>query len=265
MLEKQIQFEELFNKNQEWRTLIEQFSDKQTIAELEEADIPISFGIKALIKVYQHKQVSPEILIAELIDSKYEAQTCADLLTKMFESNLIGFNENWNRFVTLFDIDDEIKTNMEKWQFPLPLIIEPMKVKNNHSNGYHKFNNESLLLNNSYHKEDICLDHINRVNKIPLSINLDVAYNIKNKWKNLDKKNIKETLKEYRTRVNNFERYMRVAYMNMELIAQEGNKCYLTHAYDKRGRTYSRGYHILDQGNDWNKACVEFHHKEFIE
>jgi len=36
----------------------------------------------------------------------------------------------------------------------------------------------------------------------------------------------------------------------------------LTHKYDKRGRCYSQGYHVNPQGNDWNKAVIEFAEKE---
>jgi DNA-directed RNA polymerase len=37
-----------------------------------------------------------------------------------------------------------------------------------------------------------------------------------------------------------------------------GNRFWLTHKYDKRGRTYCQGYHVSYQGNDYNKACIEF-------
>lgn len=33
---------------------------------------------------------------------------------------------------------------------------------------------------------------------------------------------------------------------------------WLTHKYDKRGRTYACAYHLNYQGNDWSKAIVEF-------
>jgi DNA-directed RNA polymerase len=38
----------------------------------------------------------------------------------------------------------------------------------------------------------------------------------------------------------------------------------MTHKYDKRGRTYSQGYHIQPQGSDWNKAVIEFADKEIV-
>jgi DNA-directed RNA polymerase len=50
----------------------------------------------------------------------------------------------------------------------------------------------------------------------------------------------------------------------MDLMFTAGNRFYMTHKYDKRGRTYSQGYHINPQGNDWNKAVIEFADKEVI-
>ena len=47
-------------------------------------------------------------------------------------------------------------------------------------------------------------------------------------------------------------------------MTQEDPTFYLTHAYDKRGRTYAQGYHVSYQGNDWNKACVQFGRAEAL-
>ena len=264
MQEKQIRLEEMFHKNQEYSVLKKEFSDPEIISELEKIGIPISFGIKVLIATYQNKRIDIPTLGGMLINN-YKPKEISEYLLKLAESNLIDYDPNSEQFVTIFDIDPKVKKEIDMYQFPLPMIVEPKKIKNNHTNGYLKVNNTSLLLNHSYHNEDICLDHINRVNRIPLTINLDVAYNVKNQWKNLDKRTPKESQMQFRNRVKAFEKYMHTAYTVMEVLNQEGNKIYLPHAYDKRGRTYSRGYHVLDQGNDWNKACVEFFHKEFID
>lgn len=265
MKDRQIKLEELFSKNQELAVLTKEFSDDAILETLTKINVPISFGLRVLVQVYLHKQVDIGTLAGILLSEEYNEETISKYLDVMSDNDLIDYNETTEKFITVYDIDSKVKKDLEMYQFPLPMIVEPKKVKNNHSNGYLKCGNSSLLLNDSYHKEDICLDHINRVNRVPLSIDLDTAYNCKNQWKNLDKKLPKESLKEFRQRVKNFEKYMQTAYRVMEILTQEGNKVYLTHAYDKRGRTYSRGYHFLDQGNDWNKACVQFFNKEFIE
>ena len=50
-----------------------------------------------------------------------------------------------------------------------------------------------------------------------------------------------------------FEKYDRTAKDVIDLLIQEGNEFYLTHRYDKRGRTYSQGYQI--QGVRHDKSC----------
>lgn len=59
-----------------------------------------------------------------------------------------------------------------------------------------------------------------------------------------------------------FEKYDRTAKDVLDHVRIHGNEFYLTHRYDTRGRTYSQGYHVNPQGNDWNKAIVEFAKEE---
>lgn len=111
---------------------------------------------------------------------------------------------------------------------------------------------------------DVCLDHINRMNSQRLCINWNVANFVKNEWSSLDKPKEGETRKDFEKRVRAFEKYDRTAKGVMELVTQEGNNFSLAHRYDKRGRTYSSGYHINYQGTSWNKAVVEFADKELV-
>jgi DNA-directed RNA polymerase len=50
----------------------------------------------------------------------------------------------------------------------------------------------------------------------------------------------------------------------MEHLAVADDRFYLTNKYDKRGRTYSQGYHVNPQGADWNKGVIELADKELI-
>lgn len=49
-----------------------------------------------------------------------------------------------------------------------------------------------------------------------------------------------------------------------ELIAK-GNKFWMTHRPDFRGRLYSQGYHVNTQGNSFRKAIVELAEPEIVE
>ena len=48
-------------------------------------------------------------------------------------------------------------------------------------------------------------------------------------------------------------------------MVSQGNRFYLTHKVDKRGRIYAQGYHITTQGTAFKKAMIELAEPEFIE
>ena len=48
------------------------------------------------------------------------------------------------------------------------------------------------------------------------------------------------------------------------MLINEGNRFYLTHKYDKRGRTYCQGYHVSYQGNTYRKAILQLADKELV-
>ena len=49
------------------------------------------------------------------------------------------------------------------------------------------------------------------------------------------------------------------------MMATQGNRFYLTHKVDKRGRIYSHGYHINTQGSAFKKAMLELADAELIQ
>ena len=71
-----------------------------------------------------------------------------------------------------------------------------------------------------------------------------------------------ETRADFEKRRRAFEKYDRTAKDVIGLLQQEGSEFYLTHKYDKRGRTYCQGYHVTYQGAPWNKAVIEFADQE---
>src|SRR5690606_15354988 len=132
----------------------------------------------------------------------------------------------------------------------------PLPLKDNLSTGY-LTGKASVILRDNHHDGDVCLDHLNRMNSIQFSINQEVATNVKNHWKGLDKKNEDETYNDFNKRQKAFDKYSRVADHVINILMKAGNNLRLTTAYDKRGRTYCRGFHITYQGTDWNKAVLE--------
>lgn len=178
--------------------------------------------------------------------------------------DLVDWSAALKLFIVKFDISPEVQAEIDRFQYPLPMVIKPMKVRNNHDTGYILSRN-SLILKKNHHDDDICLDHINRVNNIKFTLNFDTAHMIANSWRNLDKPKSGETKQDFDRRVRAFEKYDRTAKDVINLLVQYGNEFYLTHKYDKRGRIYCQGYHVNYQGAAWNKAVIELADKEFVE
>ena len=87
---------------------------------------------------------------------------------------------------------------------------------------------------------------------------------VHNQWKGLDKQKDDETRQDFLRRVKAFKKYDETAHTVMSILVNAGNRFFLTHAYDKRGRTYAKGYHVNYQGNDWNKATICFAEGEIV-
>ena len=107
------------------------------------------------------------------------------------------------------------------------------------------------------------MDHINRANKVPLAINLDVITSPQGKFMKPTRK-ADENWDDYRKRVKQAEKFYDVSQEVMQHLLVLGNQFYLTHKYDRRGRTYAVGYHVNSQGTDYNKACLELAKEEVI-
>jgi hypothetical protein len=144
------------------------------------------------------------------------------------------------------------------------MVIRPKAVIDNRDTGY-LLTRGSVILRKNHHEDDVCLDHINRMNRVKFTINLDTATMIANRWRNLDRPKEGETKQDFDKRVKAFEKYDRTAKDVIGLLTQHGNEFYLTHRYDKRGRTYCQGYHVSYQAAPWNKAVIELADKELVE
>lgn len=256
--------EKIFNKNQLMPRVREEFRKEPELKEIMiKHNIPEDFGFDLLANMALIKRANIPTLVGILRHHYGDSQKTMDMIQLCCEADLIDWFDDVRVFVTKFEISKDIQEELDRFQFPLPMIIRPKIVKSNKETGY-LTSKSSIILKNNYHEDDVCLDHINRINSIKLKLDMDTAMMVKNKWKNLDRQKEGETWQEYQKRQKAFEKYNSTTLMVMELINQNSEFFYLTHAYDKRGRTYTRGYHINDQGNEWNKAVVEFFHTEII-
>lgn len=264
----QYALEEAYHKNQLITRIKQEFLQDPDlfVKEMEEKDLDPNFALNLLVQMALHKRTTLPTIIGILRYHFTTLQECADNVVKALYAGLMDWDGNKNHLVVKYSISDAVQAELDKFQFPLPMVVPPAHLYDNRDTGYltEPVKRGSLLLKDNHHNGDICLDHLNLVNKTKFTINYDTAHMVKNKWKNLDRIKDGETRFEYNKRVKAFDKYNRSAYDVIDFILKEGNEFYLTHRYDKRGRTYCQGYHINYQGTEWNKACVELADKELV-
>lgn len=257
----QLEIESLFNKNQTVPRIIQEFEANGFRDNIEYYEIPVDFGLTLLAQMCLHKRASLPTLVGLLryhfTDAANPSQECVDMLLKALQAGLLNWEPAREEFVLAYDISSDVQDDINNYQYPLPMVIPPLEVTDNTQTGYLTIKN-SLILKDNHHDDDICLDHINRVNQVKLRLNMVVAEHVHNTWKGLDKKQAGEDTETFERRKRSFEKYMKTSKATMQLLEISGNEFYLTHKYDKRGRCYCQGYHVNYQGNPWNKAVIEF-------
>lgn len=270
MIEFQIEIEKLFHKNQLIPRIKSEFTSEKGLEQhIRGLGINVEFAFDLLTQMVLHKRTMLPILVGILrkhFDGQAnQSQRAADELLKCIEADLVDYNEATGQFVIRFDITPDVQEEIDRYQYPLPMVIQPKELRSNTDTGY-LTNKGSVILKNNHHDDDVCLDHLNRMNRIKLRLDMDTAVTIQNTWRHLDKPKPDEDRKDYQKRVKAFEKYDRTARdVLLHLGLAAGGEFHLTHRYDKRGRTYSQGYHVNYQGATWNKAVIAFANEEIVE
>lgn len=268
---KQVELEHLYNKNQLIPRIRSEFKDCKDFNFTKfmiSKGIDPDFGYDLMTQMVLHKRTTLPTLVGILrghFAPKHNAsQLAADMLLTAAKADLVNWDPMLSMFIVGPDISADVQRELDMYQFPLPMVVAPKELNRNKDTPYIDLKDGSVILRNNHHDEDVCLDHLNRVNQYRFSINEIVARMVKNQWRNLDKPKEGEQRKDFDKRKRAFEKYDRTAKQVMDQVTELGNEFYLTHKYDKRGRVYSQGYHINYQGNAWNKAVVELADKEII-
>ena len=263
MEQNQINFEMLYAKNQLIPRIKQEFINAGFVNHLRQLGIKEKFGLSLLVQMVLHKRANLTTMVGLLKHHFDTLQECADALLDAAKKDIVHWNDNYQQFIIRYGIDAEVEKEIAVYQFPLPMVTPPTEVKHNMMTGYITIPG-SMILRDNHHEDDICLDHINKVNATELSLDMDVVAFVKNKWRDLDKQKPNEEVEDYKKRLKAFDKYDADSKEVIKALVINGNKFYLTHKYDKRGRTYAVGYHVNYMGNTWNKACVEFHEKEAL-
>jgi hypothetical protein len=108
----------------------------------------------------------------------------------------------------------------------------------------------------NHHEDEICLSHLNRMNKIPLSLNLELLKTMEElPTFELDTPQKEKQWNYYKSGA--IKKYL-------EVVKKFSNKVHLDHKYCTRGRTYAMGYYLSTQGTSFKKAIVQLYNKELV-
>ena len=266
MEQYQIDMEVLFHKNQLMPRIRGEFEAEPIFAEaFKEAGLEEAFGYDLLVQMALHKRTTLPVLVG-ILRKHFEGdcQATTDALLKATEADLVDWDPRWNQFIVRFNITQDVQDDIDRYQYPLPMVVKPRHLSKNTDNAYYTHKG-SVILRDNHHEDDVCLDHLNKMNAIKLKVNHNTAQMIKNKWKHLDKPKEGEDRKDFDRRRKSFDKFDRTAKDVMTHLEVAGGEFYLTHRYDKRGRTYCQGWHVSYQGNAWCKAVIEFAEGEVVD
>lgn len=259
--EDQSNLEILYSKHQLLPVLREEFSEIANQCSEEEHR---PFLCDMLAQIFLHRQADPPTMVG-LLSPKYGTpQKVADKLLLATELDYIDYSEETGNFMVQFDVSEDIVELLELYQYPLPMIVKPKQIEDNFSTGYHTIKGQVILNGSTYFNDkDLCLDHLNRINSVPLVLDFAVLNSNQGKFIKPIRKD-GENYDDFRKRLKQASVFYNSSVSVMEGIAELSDVFYLTHKYDRRGRCYASGYHINTQGTDYNKAVIQLAHKEEI-
>ena len=141
-----------------------------------------------------------------------------------------------------FTLDKKTQQKLAKLQYLPPMKSMPVPWTNNRNGGW-LWESKHLVLGSRFtkHDEPLSYDVINKLQTIPWEIDSD-TYNIE-----------KQT-----NRVMNKKKFLRV------IDEYLGIPFHFVWRYDSRGRSYSSGYDLNLQSNEYGKAMLSLHKKELI-
>ena len=195
---------------------------------------------------------------ADLFDISSETYTDEDEETgAMVEETLWYVSNPW-------ELTRPTKELIRKAMYLPPMVVQPMKLTHNSSSPHLTGGNSSLILGKfNHHEGDICLDALNIANSVALALNVEMLKGIKQSI--LVPKKLQLLLKQDPKRKEQYDKFMSDSANVYGYLVKNGNRFYLPHKPDKRGRIYAQGYHANTQGDIFRKSIVDLHNTEIVE
>jgi hypothetical protein len=155
-------------------------------------------------------------------------------------------------------LDEELQEYLDGLRYVLPSLVKPNQIESNRDSGYQTFR-DTVFTKGKHHEEYVNLHHLNRQNSIPLTMD-ERVYRITEPVFTEDKHDTpEETAKKLKA-------FKLLNYECIDLYAKfTGEVFYLTHRYDERLRTYTKGHHFSSQGADYQRGSIELAEPELIQ
>lgn len=217
-------------------------------------------------------------------DKRDSIQTMAEIVAVLCETNVYDILKPHPKaslqVCSNIGLPQELTEFIERSCYLPPLVCPPKVLTSNMDTAYYTHPSESLILGGAFnhHNEDICLDVLNSRNAVPYELDVEFLCNYEEEPtfdintispKELEKPR-KKPLTEWeisdlvRKQKDNWMKYKRQSYYFYSLMVNQGNRFYFANAVDKRGRIYTKGYHINLQGTPFKKASLNFADKEQV-
>ena len=141
-----------------------------------------------------------------------------------------------------YKLSYEVKHRLAKLQYLPPMKSRPLKWTNN-TNGGWLWESKHLVLGNQFTKHDkpLAYDAINKLQSVAWEIDPNTYLFEKESNRAINRQQFLSVIDDYL-----------------------GKHFYFVWRYDSRGRSYSSGYHLNLQTNEYGKALLSLHKKELI-
>lgn len=153
-------------------------------------------------------------------------------------------------------LSEALEKHIANSQYVLPMVCKPNRLRTNWDSGYLTFNECIISKGFNAHGDDVCLDAINIQNQTPLKLDEEFLALVE------ESPTFAFTSPE---QIEQWKKFKETSAATYQTLINQGNRFYLTHKLDKRGRIYCRGYHVSYQGTAFKKAIVDFADTEVVE
>lgn len=202
---------------------------------------------QAMVGMLNHK--------IKIDDELWRVKIMADIIGLISTTGLIEIESErgeYHQIFTEYDFEDEAIPEDPKHQ---PIFKHPRRRKTNWD--YDDGTGSVILGHRMNHHEDfVRLSHLDRMNKIPLTLDEGFIREYEEAPKK-DPVGIEEELQ--------WENYSAKAAETYEKIIAHGNVYYDNYKYCSRGRQYSGSYYAGAQGSSYKKAIVQLRNQEITE